>query len=84
MPRPSKVKLHNELVDVFIQRVIRKAVSGGMTPSDILCLFESIQTGVLQLLVIYYKQPPHVAAGLVESSLNQALERFTAIQNQKA
>lgn len=72
--------LHNLLSGRFIRDVVGPAIRSGASDSELMVLFESIQTSMLEVLHKHYDQPPHVAVGLVESSLHNAIERFADLR----
>lgn len=71
-------ELHNLLSGRFIRDVVGPAIRSGASYSDLMVLFETVQTGMLEVLHKRFEQEPHVAVGLLEASLQQAIERFAA------
>lgn len=73
--------LHDRLSRRFIVDVMGPAIKGGATFADMMVLFETIEVAFLEILHRHYDQAPAVATGLVEASVDRAIERFAAIQN---
>lgn len=78
MSAPSE--FHNLLAARFVREVIGPAIKNGATYAQLMVLFESCQLGVMESLVRHYELAPHVAAGLVEASVQATLERFTELR----
>lgn len=74
-------ELHNMLSQRFVMEVMGPAIKGGASFADLMVLFETIEVAVMEILHRHYHQPPAVATGLVEASVDRAIERFAAIRN---
>ncbi|RWF66882.1 hypothetical protein [Mesorhizobium sp.] len=68
--------LHNLLSGRFVRDVIGPAVKNGATYSELMVLFESVQLSMLEILNRHYEVAPAAAVGLLEASLQTAIERF--------
>lgn len=73
-------ELHNTLSRRFVMEVMGPAIKSGATFADMMVLFETIEVAFLEILHRHYDQKPAVASGLVEASVDRAIERFAAIR----
>lgn len=73
-------EFHNLLSDRFVRDIIGPAIKNGTAYADLMVVFESAQTAMLEVLNLHYKMEPAVAVGLVEASLHRAIERFAELR----
>lgn len=74
---------HNLLAGRFVRDIVGPAIKNGATYAELMVIFETVQTGMLEVLHLHYQQEPAVAVGLLEASLQRAIERFAFIRKAK-
>ncbi|ESY02759.1 hypothetical protein [Mesorhizobium sp. LNJC405B00] len=67
---------HNLLARRFVREIIGAAIKDGATYAELMVIVESSQMAVLEVLNRHYDLTPQVSTGLLEGSLNRAIERF--------
>lgn len=72
----SKSEAHNALAHRFIYEVVGPVITSGATYAEIMVVFETAQVGMLEILNLHHGLTPQVSTGLVEASLEHAIERF--------
>ncbi|TIU65484.1 MAG: hypothetical protein E5W25_20500 [Mesorhizobium sp.] len=72
---------HNELAGRFVRDVAGPAIKNGATFADMVVLFESVQLGMMEILNRHYEVSPQASVGLLEASLQAAIERFAGKRN---
>ena len=77
----KQTAIHNELVRVFMGKVVREIYVADGTFADVMVLLESI-TALSSCLGQKHDLPPRTAATMVEEMIHQAVERFSKVNNQ--
>jgi hypothetical protein len=72
---------HNDLTAEFAQKIIRAVRMSGGDASDLMVVLESILVGCMVANVTVFNLKPQLSADLVASSVDTAIERFTAGMN---
>lgn len=66
---------HNELASAYVHQVGRAATS----EAELCVVLESIIVGSMQIIQHVYRKSPAVASGMVETAVQQAIERHAAL-----